>query len=59
MQRNQHQRLSTLFAGKQLWNEHASLSIRYWYVPLTKGFMAIGNVSNSDTIRPWFKRYEA
>ncbi|MEO7307116.1 MAG: hypothetical protein ABIR78_00835 [Ferruginibacter sp.] len=37
-------------------NEHASLPIRYWYVPLCAGFTAIGKMNNSDKIRPWFER---
>ena len=40
-------------------NEQLSSPIRYWYVQLSKGFTAIGNVSDNDKIRPWFKRYEA
>jgi hypothetical protein len=39
-----------------MWNEQSSLPIRYSYVPAGSGFTAIGNMSNNDKIRPWFKR---
>ena len=40
-------------------NEQPSSPIRHWYAPLSKGFTAIGKVSDNDKKRPWFKRYEA
>ena len=49
MQRLQHTQFS-------MRNEQSSLPIRYWYALLSKGFTAIGNVSDKNKIRPWFKR---
>lgn len=37
-------------------DEGALSPIRYWYALLSKGFTAIGNVSDKNNIRPWFKR---
>jgi hypothetical protein len=56
MQKQQHQQFSTLVAAMKLWNEHASLPIRYCYVPVGSGFTAIESVSNDDKKRPWFER---
>ena len=56
MQKKQHKRFSNLHAGMQLWNEHASPSISYWYVQLGSGFTAIKNMSNDGRIRPWNER---
>ena len=56
MQKSQQQRFSMLHTLMQIWNEQLSLSIRYCYVPATKGFAAIGNMSNDDKKRPWFER---
>jgi len=56
MQIRQQQRFSILHTLMQLWNEHTSLPIGYCYVPATRGFAAIGNMSKNDKIRPWFER---
>ena len=49
MQQLQHKQFT-------MWNELSSLPIRYCYVLATTGFTAIGKMSNSDKIRPWFER---
>ena len=56
MQTKQRKRFSTLAAGMQLWNERASLTICSANVLATKGFAAIGNISNDNKIRPWMER---
>ena len=55
MQVKKRKRFSTLAAGTQLWNKHASLPIRYCYVAPGSGFTPISE-SNSDKIRPWMER---
>lgn len=59
MQQLQHKHFTTLPTGRQVRNEQSSLPIRWCYVPLGAGFTVIGDRSNNDKIRPWFKRYEA
>ncbi len=40
----------------QVWNELPSVLIRHTYMLPDACFTAIGNDSNKDKIRPWFKR---
>ena len=56
MQQVQHTNFTTLPTGRQVPNEGVLSPIRYWYALLSKGFTAIGNVSDKNKIRPWFKR---
>ncbi len=59
MQQLQHTQFTSLLTGWQMRNEQSLFSIRYCYMQLSKGFAAIGDKSNDDKIRPWFKRHEA
>ena len=52
MQRLQHKHFT-------MRNEQSLLPIRWCYVHLSAGFRVIGNSSDNDKKRPWFKRYEA
>ena len=56
MQKRQQQQFCMLHTLMQLWNERVSLSIRYCYVPATKGFAVIDNMSKNDTKQPWIER---
>ena len=56
MKRQQHQLLSLMHAGMQLWSELISLAIGHSYVPVGSGFTMIVNKRNDDKIRPWFER---
>lgn len=40
-------------------NEQSSLPIRWCYEPLSAGFRVMGNSSDHNKKRPWFKRHEA
>lgn len=59
MQKLQHIHFTSLPTSRQMWNEQSLSLIHNCYVQFCAVFAAIGNKSNDDKIRPWFKRQEA